>query len=85
MSKKEKSISIIEFLGKKTDWENWSENFLSCGKWKGYKNFLVSNRSTSGVDKNPTQDEYESVMGQSLTQKNSVKFLVSSHNYYFLK
>ena len=35
-------------------------NFFPCGKWRGYKNFLVSNRSTSGVD-SFTQDEYENV------------------------
>ena len=28
MSKEEKSISIIDFLGKKTDWKKWSEIFF---------------------------------------------------------
>ena len=32
------------------------------GKWKGYKKLLVSNGSTSGVDKIPTQDEYKNAL-----------------------
>ena len=59
--RKKKSIHIIEFPGKKTDWERWSEKFLLHGKQKGYK-LLVSNVSMSGVDKIPTQDEYENAM-----------------------
>ena len=57
MSNKEKSIRFIEFSGKKTDWDSWSEKFLSHGKQKGYQKLLVSNGSTPGVDKIPTQDE----------------------------
>ena len=36
MSNKDKSICIIEFLGKKIDWDSWSEKFLLHGKQKGY-------------------------------------------------
>ena len=56
MSNEEKSIQIIIYLYKKIDWDSWSEKFLSCGKQRGYKKLLVSNGSTSGVDKIPTQD-----------------------------
>ena len=57
MSNKEKSICIIEFLGKKTDGESWSKKFPLHGKQKGYKKLLVISGSTSGMDKIPTQDE----------------------------
>ena len=60
MLNKEKSIHIIEFSGKKTDWDSWSKKFLSCGKWKGYKKLLVSTGTKPGVDKIPMQEEYES-------------------------
>ena len=62
MSNEEKSIHIIEFLGKKTDWDSLSENFLLHGNWKGYKKLLVSTDTTPGVDKIPTQDGYECVL-----------------------
>ena len=62
LSNEEKSFHNIEFLGKKTDWDSWSKKFVLHGKWKGYKKLLVSNRSTSGVDKIPTQEEYENLM-----------------------
>ena len=35
MSKKEKSVFIIEFSGRKADWESWSEKFLLHGKQQG--------------------------------------------------
>ena len=35
------------------------EIFLSQGKWKGYKKLLVGNGSKVGVDKIPTQSEFE--------------------------
>ena len=62
MSNEEKSICIIKFLEKKTDWDSWSEKFLLCGKWKGYKKLLVSTGATPGVEKIPTQKEYESAL-----------------------
>ena len=49
-------------MGKKHDWDIWSEKFLLHGKWKDYKKLLVSNGSTSLVDKVPTQDEYENAL-----------------------
>ena len=62
MSNEEKSIHIIEFSGKKTDRDSWSEKFLWHGKWKGYKKFLVSTGITPGVDKIPMQEEYENAL-----------------------
>ena len=32
------------------------------GKWKGYKKLLVSTGTTPGVDKIPTQEEYENAL-----------------------
>ena len=74
MSNEEKSIRIIEFSGKKTDWDSWSEKFLSRGKQKGYKKLLVSTGTTPGVDKIPTQEEYdEALEGNNNLDKRIVK------------
>ena len=62
MSDEKQSIHIIEFLGKKTDWESWSKKLLLHGKQKGYKKLLVNSRSMSGVDKIPMLDEYENAL-----------------------
>ena len=56
---KEIIIHINKFLGKKTNWESWSENFLAHGKCKEYEKLLVSSASVGGVDKIPMQDECE--------------------------
>ena len=37
MQNKEKRNCIIELFDKKADWENWSKEFLSHDKYKGYK------------------------------------------------
>ena len=57
-----KSIHIIEFLGKKTDWDRWPEKFLLCGKKKGCKKLFVSTGSMQGMDKSPMQHQYEEVL-----------------------
>ena len=57
-----KIICIIEFLGKKADWENWLKKFLSYVKHNDYIMLLVSSGSTSGVDKIPMQEEYENAL-----------------------
>ena len=61
MPNQEKTIQIVEFLGKKTNWESWPEKFLLHGKQKGYKELLVNSGSMSSVDKIPSQDEWENV------------------------
>ena len=75
MSNEEKSICIIRFSGKKTDWDSWSKKFLSRGKQKGYKKLLVSTDTTPGVDKLLTQEEYESALkGDDDLDRKIVKF-----------
>ena len=66
MSNKEKSIYIIEFLGKKVNQESWSKKFLLHWKQKGYKKLLVSSGSMSGMDEIPTQDEYENALKEDM-------------------
>ena len=47
-----KSIRVLEFSGKTTDWEGWSEKFLAHGKRAGYKNLLT------GKETIPTVEQY---------------------------
>ena len=58
MSNKEKSIHVVDFLGKKVDWESWSGKILLHGTWKRYKKMLVSSGSRVGVDEIFMQDKY---------------------------
>ena len=62
MLNEKKSIHVIKFSVKKTDWDSWSEKFISRGKWKGYKKLLVSTGMTPGVDKIPMHEEYEEAL-----------------------
>ncbi len=47
-----KSICVLEFTRKITDWEGWSAKFLARGKRLGYKKLLL------GREKIPTESEY---------------------------
>ena len=70
MSAKEKSLQVIEFSGKKSDWKSWSVKFLACGDRRGYKKLLIGEGKTVGVDKVPTQTEYEmAALGTSIEDK----------------
>ena len=44
---------MINFSGRTSDWEGWSEKFLARSKKKGYKKLLT------GKENIPTADEYE--------------------------
>ena len=59
MTIKEKTIRILEFSGKKSDWKIWSRKFLAKGNLRGYKNLVV------GTTKVPTSSAYETACGQS--------------------
>lgn len=56
MSTDLKSIKIIEFSGKKTEWKGWSGKFLARAHRNGFKNVLT------GVEKIPTKMEYEAAV-----------------------
>lgn len=55
----EKSIRIIEFSGKQSDWDGWSEKFLAKAEHKGYRKLLLCKKSKSGFDIVPTESEYD--------------------------
>ena len=46
-----KSLRIIEFTGKNSDWRVWSRKFLTWANQKGYKSVLV------GKEQIPTESE----------------------------
>ena len=58
MTIEEKTIQILEFFRKKSDWKVWSRKFLAKGNLRGYKNFIV------GTTKVPTISAYEMACGQ---------------------
>ena len=62
MSTEEKSIYIIEFLGKKSNWESSMEKFLSQEKCKGCSKLLVGDESKVRVDEVHKQEEYEEAL-----------------------
>ena len=51
MSTELKSIRVLEFDGKESSWEGWSEKFKARAKRKGYKGMLL------GKVKIPTDSE----------------------------
>ena len=53
-----KSICVIGFIGKTSDWEGWSEKFKARAKRKGYKNMLI------GREMIPTESEYQGAIAR---------------------
>ena len=51
-----KSIRVLNFSGRTTDWEGWSEKFLARSKRRGYKRLLI------GKDTVPMAKEYENAV-----------------------
>ena len=67
-SLEQKSIKVIEFSGKDSDWKIWSRKFLAQANRKGYKKLL------SGATAIPTESEYTAAAGGSTDdQKLTVK------------
>ena len=56
MSNDLKSIRVIEFTGKTSDWEGWSEKFLARSKRKGYKNVLLGREAV------PTEADFKQAL-----------------------
>ena len=67
-SLEEKSIRVIEFSGKSSDWKIWSRKFLARANRKGYKKLLL------GEAKIPTEDQYTLACGEAnSSEKKTVK------------
>ena len=58
----EKSIRIIEFSGKKSDYDGWREKFLAKAEYKGYRKLLLCKKDKVGYDRIPTEEEYDEAM-----------------------
>ena len=64
-----KSIRVINFSGRTSDWEGWSEKFLARSKRKGYKKLLT------GKDTIPMAEEYEKAVAEGKKSgEDTVKF-----------
>ena len=52
----ERSIRVISFSGKKTDWDMWEEKFLARARRRGFKQVLVTDPDTIPADLEVLQD-----------------------------
>ena len=73
---KEKSIQIIEFSGKKEDWEGWSEKFLGRGRCKGYHILPKGTQQKTWVNKVPTLDDCELAVAEMMPEDKKKKNLM---------
>ena len=69
MKFEEKSIQVIEFSGKKDDWNIWSQKFLARSSKRGYKSLI------DGTTKIPKQSEYNSVKAVSQPNDNEKQII----------
>ena len=49
----EKTIRIVQFSGKKTDWRMWSKQFLAMSGKKGYKEVLTGKVTVPAATETP--------------------------------
>ena len=67
MTSELKTIRVLEFDGNASNWDGWSEKFMTRGKRKGYKKLL------QGKEKIPTNDEYKLAVLGSSKEDNQIK------------
>ena len=46
-----KTIKVLKFIGKETEWDHWSEKFVALARARGFAGILL------GTEKAPTADE----------------------------
>ena len=57
MSTEDKSFRVIEFSGKRSDWDAWLTKFIAQANRKGYLKLLTGKGITMGRNKIPKHDE----------------------------
>ena len=77
MPKELKSIRVLEFSGKTTDWEGWSEKFLARGKRAGYKHLLT------GKETIPTVEQYDTAVGKGDAESKKIVDLANKNEEAF--
>ena len=68
---------MLNFSGRTTDWEGWSEKFLARSKRRGYKRLLI------GKDAAPTVKEYENAVAKNDKSGDNVIKLNNSNEEAF--
>ena len=53
----EKAIRIVEFSGKKPDFDGWSEKHMAKAQYKGYRKLLLGKKKEKGFDIVPTEQD----------------------------
>ena len=62
ISSKEKSIHVIEFFGKKSDWDGWLEKFLAKADFKGYQKLRLYKKIKVEYNKVPTTGKINAIV-----------------------
>ena len=73
----EKSIHIIEFSGKKKDWEGWFKKFFARERHKDYCTLLISADQRDGDGNIPINKEYDQAVGGTSANCKKVKGTLS--------
>jgi hypothetical protein len=73
----ERSIRVLPFSGKSSDWKIWSRKFLARANRKGYKSLLL------GKDVVPKELEYELTTGEmNISEKKTIKlWMLNKHAF----
>ena len=74
-----KSIRVLEFSGKTSEWEGWSEKFKARAKRKGYKDLLLGKKAI------PTDSEYKqaiSISPETSTSKETINLAQLNEEAY---
>ena len=72
---KQRTIRVIEFSGKKSDWDAWNEKFLATAEWEDYRKLLLCLKNLKTFDVVPTHQEVEDIQAKSTKTEDDKKIL----------
>lgn len=71
----EKSLRVIPFSGKRSDWDGWSEKMLAKMEWLGCRKLLLCEKNEEGYDVVPTKETIDEIEEKSSKNADDKKIL----------
>ena len=72
---KKRTIRVLEFSGKRSDWDPWSEKFMATAEYENFCKLLLCSKNLATVDVVPTHQVIEDIEAKSTKSEEDKKIL----------